>query len=201
MGISKKEILTAAHCTVGDNAGDIYVGNEEKVKVCGKREHESYSTKTLDNDFAVLTLCEELTFSEKVQPVCLPSTEGQGSMYESGPAIVSGWGTLYSSGPRPENLQEVTVNMMTNGQCTSDPYDYSSNDITDNMICAAEPGKDSCQGDSGGPLVMENGGKFTQVGVVSWGYGCADAKYPGVYARVTKQLNWIKNGVSGTCSA
>lgn len=57
------------------------------------------------------------------------------------------------------------------------------------MICAADTEKDSCQGDSGGPLFnLEN---KELVGVVSWGVGCADARYPGVYSNIANQRTWI----------
>lgn len=48
-------------------------------------------------------------------------------------------------------------------------------------------------GDSGGPLVTFDDTKQTavQIGVVSWGYGCAQPSYPGVYARLTVGRNWI----------
>lgn len=62
------------------------------------------------------------------------------------------------------------------------------------MLCAgtmADPVKDTCQGDSGGPLAVNNGGQWTLAGITSWGYGCADPDYPGVYTRVTTYTSWI----------
>ena len=58
------------------------------------------------------------------------------------------------------------------------------------MICAAREGKDSCQGDSGGPLITADG-RDIQVGIVSFGEGCADLNYPGVYASVAAHYDWI----------
>ena len=98
---------------------------------------------------------------------------------------------LHLGGSTPETLKYVRVPAITNAACNND---YGGS-ITDSMICAGYPGvggKDACQGDSGGPFVCNDGGKAVIAGVVSWGNGCALADYPGVYARTTYFLDWIK---------
>merc|ERR1712216_536953 len=70
------------------------------------------------------------------------------------------------------------------------------NQITSNMMCAEDHGEsDSCGGDSGGPLVIRSGSGDAQVGVVSWGESCAHGDFPGVYARVSAQYEWIREKV------
>jgi secreted trypsin-like serine protease len=65
------------------------------------------------------------------------------------------------------------------------------------MICAAVPtgGKDACFGDSGGPLFSNVTGELTQVGIVSFGIGCARADKPGVYSRVSAAYDWIQDSI------
>ena len=83
------------------------------------------------------------------------------------------------------------MEVISNSQCKKA---YGASRITENMLCAnatgGQGGKGTCQGDSGGPLVSSGTGdgvspgqNYDLVGVVSWGFGCADKDYPGVYAR------------------
>jgi trypsin len=112
---------------------------------------------------------------------------------------VIGVGTTSANGPASDVLLQVDVNYVSNNQCNNL---YGQGSIQgDVMICAAvaNGGKDSCQGDSGGPLFDEATRK--QVGVVSWGVGCADRRYPGVYSRLSGAEDWIKSVVCGNSAS
>merc|ERR1719153_1509056 len=205
--LSSRTILTAAHCFHGEPVEDHTVvlaehdwtvtgDGEQRMKVCDRVDHPKYNSGTRFNfDIAILTLCEDIVFKKTASPVCLPSQPE--SDYANAPAIVSGWGHNVSQGfNQLEQLMEVDVNTITNTECKA--TDYSPSEITDSMICASNPGKDSCQNDSGGPLITDEGGYYSQIGVVSWGIGCADSDYPGVYARVTSAERFIQDNMSGT---
>jgi len=198
--ISSQHVLTAAHCTAGSSASNIAVlvgehriddNSFSRVPVSAITDHPDYNSNTLDNDYSILTLSSPVSTSQIVSPACLPAGT---SDYAGRTVTVSGWGTTTSGGNQPTVLNDVQVTVQSNAQCNS----AYGGIITDNMICAADAGKDSCQGDSGGPMVVEENGRYAVVGVVSWGYGCALAQYPGVYARVTSKLDWILQNTSGT---
>jgi len=108
---------------------------------------------------------------------------------------VLGWGAIRENGPSSDQLLRVDVPIISNAECSRN---YGGG-ITGNMICAGyeQGGKDSCQGDSGGPLVITHDGQYYQAGVVSFGNGCAQAGYPGVYARVEKYIDWINGYIGG----
>ncbi|CAL4070323.1 unnamed protein product [Meganyctiphanes norvegica] len=207
--IGFKHILTAAHCTQEVTDFQVIVGAHDQTVAASSQlilnadtfiQHSEYDSSTFDNDIAIIVLSDSIDFtSSEVRPVCLPDSDA--NAYDSVTATVSGWGALESGGSYPDVLMEVDVPTMSNPECQNS---YTGA-ITDNMLCAGYDagGKDSCQGDSGGPLTYNQGSGYIQIGVVSWGYGCAGAGFPGVYARVSKYLSWISSntGTSTTCPA
>ena len=124
-----------------------------------------------------------------MQPICLPDPSQD---YEKLAAVVTGWGRL-ANGSLPDKLQEVTVTIIQQNICQRI---HGASSVTDKMLCAESAGKDSCQGDSGGPLAVQGkDGRFSQIGIVSWGVGCAQPGYPGVYTRLTALLSWLQTNI------
>ena len=107
------------------------------------------------------------------------------------PLTVVGWGHTTQGGATSTILLETHVPLRTSSDCIAA---YPERDITENMFCAGFDGgeHDSCQGDSGGPIFFdEGGGEWRQIGIVSWGFGCAQAGRFGVYTHLARFTDWI----------
>ncbi|NXH06763.1 ENTK Enteropeptidase, partial [Loxia leucoptera] len=148
-----------------------------------------YMRETKDSDIALMHLQHKVQCTDYIQPICLPEKDQQFS-----PGIncsIAGWGSIRNEGPSSDILQEAEVPLLSNEKCQQWMPKYN---ITANMLCAGYDmgGIDSCQGDSGGPLTFEDGDKWFLVGVTSFGEKCALPQRPGVYARVTMFVDWIK---------
>ncbi|KAM6395975.1 transmembrane protease serine 9 [Rhynochetos jubatus] len=206
--LTEKWLVSAAHCFTefqdpamwaaytgttslrGSDSGAVEMGIAQIIP------HPSYNADTADYDVAVLELKRPVTFTKYIQPVCLPDAGHH--FPASKKCLISGWGYLKEDFlVKPEFLQKATVELLDQMLCSS----LYSHALTDRMLCAGylEGKIDSCQGDSGGPLVcQEPSGKFFLAGIVSWGIGCAEARRPGVYTRVTKLRDWILDAISAS---
>jgi len=215
--VARDWIVTAAHClTIPQSGGKFLTESPENVLVVmgghllnatNPNEqvryakqliiHPSYNSATENNDIALIQLRSPVTLNEYVSTIRV-ANNSDAALYSSGSITVTGWGTTSSGGDVSNTLQKVNIPIVSNAQC-SEMYG-SNGSITANMFCAGDTtvgGIDSCQGDSGGPAIKNDAnGRPILVGVVSWGTGCADPLYPGVYAKVSA-LNLFITGKVG----
>ncbi|XP_072922028.1 transmembrane protease serine 11C-like isoform X2 [Hemitrygon akajei] len=196
--ISDSWLISAAHCFQMQlsipSEWQAYMGSVELRR--GTRRdikriiiHPSYRTINDNNyDVAVLELLNPLNFSKFIQPICLPSSS---KIFPDGQhCTVTGWGALAFGGQLPDILQRGNVVIISEQTCK---HAYK-NLITPIMLCAGilTGEVDSCQGDSGGPLACkQSDGFWFLAGIVSFGKGCANPGFPGVYTRVTAIREWV----------
>jgi len=199
--VDKDWVLSAAHCCGVDQvilgAHDLSDGSEDRevIEIEWQTAHPRYNSRTTDNDYMMIKL--KTSAPSKYTPIALD--DGSTTLVEGTDLTIMGWGTTSSGGSLSSVLLEAETDYVTNAQCNS----FYSGLITNNMMCAARSGIDTCQGDSGGPMIVKSGdggdgesSDYVQVGITSWGYGCADARYPGVYARVSEKIDWIKGEIA-----
>jgi len=199
--ITPDAVLFAAHC--GNVIGNQVIissfhshtlegnGNGAHVRFCEDWvQHSKWDVNTGINwDFA---LCKLDSPVENLADGAILEWENTPSLNQGDDLIVMGYGYLTEGGYGPEYLNSVVVPYIPNNRCR-EPGMYGGG-ITDQMLCAGfmAGGKDACQGDSGGPIVKRVGNVDHHVGVVSFGQGCARASKPGVYARTSEAVPWIR---------
>jgi len=194
--IAPDRVLTAAHCVPNTNVVITGIYDYQRVAP-GSYErfdlistdfiiHPSYSPKTMDQDFALIKLNRQSRFSTVRLNFDEYVPEGTQQM------TVMGWGYERNYGVTTV-AQEAVLDHVNLSICR-EKWGYDT--IKSSMVCATGYGKvDTCQGDSGGPMILKGTDDTSDVliGLTSWGAGCSDATYPGVYARVSSVEEWLKS--------
>ncbi|EDX02439.1 trypsin [Drosophila yakuba] len=197
--ISQRVVCSAAHCyAINTTVPLVYRDPELYVVVAGSSAidrtdrftqeylvqriigHKGYNGSTLENDIALLFLNGFIPWeSHGVRAIPLATQAPE----EGTTCLIHGWGKVTMK-DKSAALQQAPVPILNRELCQ---VIYK---LPASQMCAGflQGGIDACQGDSGGPLICD--GRLA--GIISWGVGCADPGYPGVYTNVSHFLNWIR---------
>lgn len=188
--LTDRVVLTAAHCVsrTGPNTSitatlgvvDLQSPARVRVRSTYVYRNPSFNASTYANDWALIELATPVTAP------ALALTSGTG--LDGGTFTILGWGATREGGGQSRYLRKATVPFVDDATCNG-PTAYDGEIVPSAMICAGQlgvGGVDTCQGDSGGPMVRRDAaGTWRQVGIVSWGNGCARPRFPGVYTQVS----------------
>ncbi|XP_038618210.1 serine protease 33-like [Tachyglossus aculeatus] len=226
--ITNSWVLTAAHCVfhrepsnysvvLGTNTLEPISPDGVIRKVKKIVAHPGFTANIEDSsDIALLELSEPVSFTEKIQPICIADNSSRPA--SGTPCWATGWGSLGVEGetdlPPPQALQKVKLPLIYREACDNlyhlpdqpSPTSPSPGDdielpegpnIVEGMICAGYPeGRpDVCFGDSGGPLSCPVNGVWVLTGIVSWGVDCGSPNHPGVYTDVATYTSWILENI------
>ncbi|XP_063983182.1 uncharacterized protein LOC135165636 [Diachasmimorpha longicaudata] len=200
--IDATHILTAAHCVV-DDLSQVLRPDDIKVvtgvvdhlarrpsntfSVAAIIPHESYNSRALNNDIAILKLNRPIPFNSLQRPIGLPTRDTP-----SGTRVTaSGWGATWTNsaglpGPCPRFLQQLPMIALNLDECKN----LNDGRIYPGQICAVRPAETGiCFGDSGGPLIHKN----QIIGISSYVKGGCASPNADFFTRVFTYLPWINN--------
>lgn len=202
-------VLTAAHCFHRGLDPSLYYVKVGGLTLSDTEPHSTlvvvrnifvypaslWEDASSGRDIALLQLDTPLQPSQ-FSPVCLP--QAHAPLTPGTLCWVTGWGATQER-ELANVLQELAVPLLDSEECEK-MYHIGETSLSgkrviqSDMLCAGfvEGQKDSCQGDSGGPLVCDLNSSWIQVGITSWGDGCAQPNRPGVYTRVPEYVDWIQ---------
>jgi secreted trypsin-like serine protease len=216
--IGNRTIATAAHCVQKSSPEEMCIRfglsewnatmmnkacREEGHAVERIRIHPEWNQTTMAYDIALLLLDREPAFSESIEVADSSKYDAWGTdLYVLGYGLtheddddgaVLAWSPLRGSHdivvlPPPDFpllIVDETVMLVAGDKRLMDP------------LSNATVYTDTCQGDSGGPLFYrdERTNHSVLVGITSWGIGCGQRGFPGVYTRVSAVSQWIRSEI------
>ncbi|MGR8011154.1 S1 family peptidase [Streptomyces hypolithicus] len=190
-------VLTAAHCVNGSGnntgitatAGVVDLRSSSAIKVKSTKVLQAPGYNGRGKDWALIKLAK---------PISLPTLPiATTTAYNSGTFDIAGWGAATEGGGQQRYLLKAKVPFVSDATCRTA---YGNEFVPSEELCAGfmdQGGTDTCQGDSGGPMFRRDGaGAWIQVGIVSYGNGCARPDYPGVYTEVSTFAADIKKAAA-----
>jgi secreted trypsin-like serine protease len=167
--------------------------------------HPDFNWSTRQNDLALIELSRppNREISRRLGYARLAGGDDARAYEAPGlPAIVTGWGETEDQSSS-EVLLQADVVLIDDKECRENyaAAKPAQPAVASTMLCAGSSTSggdsngrisDACSGDSGGPLLVSKDGKIRQVGIVSWGAGCAVKGLYGVYTRISAYETWIK---------
>jgi len=194
-------VLTAAHCEApglsvvfgGTSASTVPDGPGSPRAIVRTFPHPDFSKITFHNDYMIMKLAEPVNGVKLAQL----RLEDDVPIQEGDNTTVIGLGYTSVDGDLPSSLLQAEVIDISTETCAEDYATLLAIDGIEVIIdrnlqfCAGstDGGRDSCTGDSGGPIFDKN---ETQVGIVSFGFSCGDANFPGVYSKLSGAGEWIR---------
>lgn len=219
--IDSDSVLTAAHCVdfigrlntpttlafrdvklvVGVTRLDTNQGQARRIAAFSDiRIHPNYNPRSDSRfDAAVINLASPVS---NIQPMVLTKPANNGLERPGTTAVIAGWGNTKAqpisgggSFNAPRQMQVAYPPIVSDYRAERA---YTSSYFGSLMIAAGKQGVDTCQGDSGGPLWVTTDAGRRQVGITSFGAGCAQKDFPGVYTETNASgiYNFIRNAAS-----
>ena len=210
VAVSPSWVLTAAHCVVAaqtdrsrssqaldtskfdvlSGSNTLSFGGEIRTvdRIVIHPEFRTIRDQVPENDLALL----HVTGTPALVPLKRPPKAALGELLKDGAKVrIFGWGTstFQATGPISNTLLYAFVDVVSRAKCNA-PAAYNGL-VQPSMFCAGLGFADACQGDSGGPAIGYIDGAKYLVGIISWGVGCTEKKYPGVYVNVAAYDGWI----------
>ncbi|XP_071478203.1 uncharacterized protein [Diadema antillarum] len=197
--IHQEWAITAQHCVsyfddivLGDNKLSGAPSSYREVRTTTAFSNSDFNVRTDENDIALVKLSSPVNVTDHVQPVCINTLSSEFNFTN---CYITGWGTDDFDMQVPiTELQEAPVQLIETAVC-SEWYSSYHDPLTDRQLCAGwEDGRsDACSGDSGGPLqCQDDQGIWYLLGIVSFGQECGLERLPGVYTRVSTQLDFLQ---------
>jgi secreted trypsin-like serine protease len=191
-------VLTAAHCVsrTGANTsitatlGAVDLQSSTRVTRRSNYVYRAPGYNGNGDDWAFIRLASPVT-GVATLPIATSTA------YDSGTFTIAGWGANREGGAQQRYLLKATVPFVSDATCNGSSM-YAGQVIAAEEICAgyAAGGIDTCQGDSGGPMFRQGASGWIQVGIVSWGDGCARPNKPGVYTQVSYFSSAIRSAAT-----